>query len=70
MIRIPVISSVLLSIGYDPESWILELEFHSGWIYEYYNVPESTYNALMAATSLGKYFCSEIKGEGYWERVE
>jgi hypothetical protein len=70
MTRVPVTSSVLASIGYDPVTWILELEFLSGWVYFYYNIPQAVYSNLMAASSHGKYFCSHIRGEGYFERVE
>lgn len=60
MIRTPVISSDLVSVGYDPTSHILEIEFKIG-LYQYDDVPESVYNALMSAASLGKYFHAFIK---------
>ncbi len=58
--RNPVISSNLESVGYDSNTSTLEIEFHSG-LYEYYNVPQSIYNGLMAATSKGSYFHQNIK---------
>ena len=41
MIRNDVISSNLKSIGYDSASCILEIEFHSGGIYQYSQVSHS-----------------------------
>ncbi len=39
MKRIYVSSHIIHSIGYDPESKLLEIEFLSGDIYQYHNVP-------------------------------
>ena len=41
MIRKSVTSSDIRSIGYDDETRILEIEFHSGGIYQYYSVPRA-----------------------------
>jgi len=65
MNRTPVSSSSLTSVGYDIENMILEIEFHSGGIYQYFNVPESKYDGLMSADSHGKYFDAHIKKGGY-----
>ena len=70
MIRQPVSSSNISSIGYDPESRTLEIEFHSGGIYQYFNVPESIYNALMSASSHGSYFHRHIKDQYQWTKIE
>ena len=61
MIRNDVISSNLKSIGYDSASCILEIEFHSGGIYQYLQVSHSVYTDLIEASSLGKFFAYEIK---------
>lgn len=61
MLRQPVSSSNLLSVGYDSSSSILEIAFHSGGVYQYYNVPQSIYIALLNAPSKGKYFHHYIK---------
>jgi hypothetical protein len=70
MTRFSVTSSVLSSVSYDPATLILELEFHSGRVYAYYNIPLETYEGLMRAESKGKYFCSHIRGVGYFDRME
>lgn len=69
MQRIPVASSDLRAVGYDPASQTLEIEFHSGGIYQYYGVPQAIYHALMAAGSHGSYFHAHIKDHYAWRRV-
>jgi hypothetical protein len=46
-----VSSSNLLSVGYDPASQTLEVEFQDGSVYQYYNVGQSMHDQLMAAPS-------------------
>jgi hypothetical protein len=58
-------SSNLASVGYDAVNQILEIQFKNGGIYQYYNVPNSTYNGLMNASSHGTYFDTNIKKAGY-----
>lgn len=61
MERIPVRSTDLRSVGYDSVNQLLEIEFHSGGIYQYRGVPPATYESLMNAISHGKYFHAYIK---------
>lgn len=69
MDRIPVSSSDLKSVGYDQENQILEVEFHSGGIYQYFNVPQRVYQALMEASSHGKYFHRNVKDHYRYEKI-
>jgi hypothetical protein len=59
--RIPLESSILASVLYLPTQRELELEFRSGEIYRYLDVPSQTYNELLAAPSKGSYFNSNIR---------
>ncbi len=61
MERTPVASSNLRAVGYDPETKILEVEFQSGSLYQYAEVPEEVYRALMNASSHGQYYNQNIK---------
>lgn len=61
MEREMVDSSTVLSIGYEPTSSTLEVEFKNGGLYQYYNVPESIYQQLMASDSKGKFMHAYIK---------
>lgn len=65
MRRQAVESSNLASVGYDVNSNTLEIEFNSGGIYQYFNVPESVHKELMNASSHGQYFDRNIKKAGY-----
>ena len=62
MEREQVSSSNLKSIGYDINTSILEVEFKNGRVYQYFNVPINVYNALINASSVGKYLNSNIVG--------
>ena len=61
MIRQSLASSDLASVGYDKETKILEIEFNSGGVYQYFEVPEYIYEGLLYASSHGKYFNQNIK---------
>lgn len=63
MNRTTVSSSNLRSVGY--ENGILEIEFQSGSVYQYYDVPESIYRGLMGASSKGTYHHQHIKNANY-----
>lgn len=65
MERTYVTSSNIASIGYDADQMILEVEFNYGSVYQYFDVPESVYEGLMAADSHGKYFDTYVKKAGY-----
>lgn len=69
MIRSPVVSSDIRSIGYDSGHQILEIEFNSGGIYQYYSVPQSVYDGLMRASSHGKYFYTHIRNVYGYQKV-
>jgi len=69
MIRQPVSSSNLESVGYDPDSAMLEIEFHDGSIYQYSGVPQDVHTALMAAASLGSFLHKHIKGKYPYKKV-
>lgn len=61
MKRTPVSSSNLKSVGYDPITTTLEIEFLSGRVYQYYGVSQLVYNQLMAASSHGSFFNAYIR---------
>lgn len=62
MQRTPVKSSNILSIGYDKDSQLLEIEFNTYRVYRYSSVPPHVYAALMRSESHGKYFLMHING--------
>lgn len=69
MNRAPVASSNTVSIGYDPGSETLEVEFTNGSIYQYFNVPNGLNEQLMAAPSKGQFLNAYIKNAYPYSRV-
>ena len=70
MIREPVTSSNLSSVGYDSDLQVLEIEFNSGSVYQYSGVPTHIHSGLMSAPSHGSYFHEHIKDRFPFVRVE
>ncbi|WP_101294553.1 KTSC domain-containing protein [Halegenticoccus soli] len=68
-IRTPVESSSLKSVGYDPDDETLEIEFHSGGVYRYRDVPRRVYQELLSASSHGSYFHEHVRGQYDYRRL-
>jgi hypothetical protein len=62
LLPVLVDSSLLTSVAYDAGASILRLEFHSGAVYRYFDVPQSVHDDLMQAESKGSYFNDSIRG--------
>lgn len=69
MIRDPVASSNIASIGYDMASETLEIEFANGSIYQYFNVPSDLNDQLMTAPSKGQFLNLYIRNGYPYSRV-
>lgn len=67
--RQAVQSSTIRSVGYDPRAMTLEVEFDSGGIYQFSDVPESVYAGLQGAASKGSYFNDHIKDHYRYREV-
>jgi len=61
MDRTPVDSSTIADVGYDEASMTLEVGFRNGTVYQYFDVPQSLHQELMAANSKGAFLSSQIK---------
>lgn len=68
MIRQSVNSSMAKSIGHDSFRSILEIEFTSGEVWQYFDVPREVYNEMLTF-SIGKYFKAFIKGKYPEKRI-
>lgn len=62
-------SSNLASIGYNRQVRALEIEFHSGAIYRYRDVPHDVFDGLMKAESKGRFFVQKIRGRYSFRRM-
>jgi KTSC domain len=67
MDRVRVDSSAIASVGYSPDERVLEVEFQSGRVYQYLDVPAREYEALMTAGSMGRHFNRRIR-DGFKRR--
>jgi len=68
--RKPVRSSDLASVGYDGRRRVLEIEFRSGGIYRYLDVPGEVFSGLMGAESKGRYFAAHIRNQFRHEQLK
>ncbi len=69
MYRQPVSSTDIRSIGHDPVSGILEVEFTSGDIYQYFNVPEHLYGQFLHASSHGQFLNDYIRYNYRYQKI-
>jgi hypothetical protein len=61
MRRHHVDSSAISSIGYDERSSVLEVEFSSGAVYDYLNVPKRVFRDLLKASSKGSFVSRRVR---------
>jgi len=69
MQRVLVDSTTLASAGHDVSSAVLELQFRSGAVYQYFSVPHGVYQSLLCAPSKGVYFNQNIRGRYPYQRI-
>ena len=62
-------SSTLATIAYDRTREMLQLEFSSHTIYQYFDVPAAVHEALLYAPSKGSYFNRAIRGKFPYTRI-
>ena len=62
-------SSNLRSLEYEASNRLLTIEFHSGRVYRYSNVPETIVQGLLRAYSAGRYFHQWIRSRYAYDRI-
>jgi hypothetical protein len=67
--RQPVASTSIRSIGHDPDTGILEIEFQNDSIYQYEAVPEFLIRGLLASQSKGHFFRTRIQDRYTFRQV-
>ncbi|ANS43259.1 KTSC domain-containing protein [Serratia inhibens] len=63
MQRQPVSSSRMISIGYDENAQILEIQFRDAGTYQYIGVPKRIYQDFVVVVSKGRFYDGVIKGK-------
>ena len=54
-------STAIRRLRYDPAERVLELEFTSGAVYEYFGVPPRVYEDFVGAGSRGRFFAYRFR---------
>jgi hypothetical protein len=62
MERSPLASSSVASVGYDDATQMLEIEFRSGRIYQFVEVPRGVFDWLLRTPNKGSYVARMING--------
>lgn len=62
---VPVESSNLAAVGYDPANETLYVSFAGGSLYAYDGVDEAVHIGLMKANSKGSFFYEHVRRAGY-----
>lgn len=59
----PVTSSNIAAIGYDPEAREMHVQFKSGGIWIYADVPPEAHEEFASAESVGKHFHAHVRSK-------
>jgi hypothetical protein len=70
MQRAAIKSSLLASVGYDPATKVLEVQFSRGSIYQYSGVEPEQFSEMMNAKSIGSHFLKVIKPNFSCKRMD
>lgn len=62
-------SSNISRFGYDADKCVLSVEFKSGGVYDYFDVPAAIFEQMQAAPSKGQFLAQNIKGHYRYARV-
>lgn len=65
----PFTSSNIASIRYEDAQAVLEVTFHNGGTYQYYDVPSRVVDDFKRAASMGTFLASNIKGHYRYSKV-
>ena len=57
---VAVASTMIIKVGYDPETQVLVVQFKNENVYMHEDVPPIVYCWLLNATSIGKYYTTQI----------
>lgn len=69
MQRYPITAKKIVSIGYDEENRILEIEFKHHVIHHYFEVPLMEFVALMKSENIDEFYLHCISCEYFFEII-
>jgi KTSC domain-containing protein len=70
MNRTGVTANGIAQVGYEDGSEILEIEFSSGKVFQFFNVPQKMFNQLMSTSHKEIYYEREILERFPYKRIE
>ena len=59
-------STVIRAVGH---TRVLEIEFESGRVYQYFNVPEDVFDEFLSSDSKGRYFNAHVRGKYPYQEI-
>lgn len=69
LVRSPVTSTSIASVGFSREAQVLEVEFLNGSVYRYFDVALPVFEELLGTDSKGACFNRLIRGRYSYSRV-
>ena len=69
MPRVPIESSAVSSVGYDPRAKALDIEYAGGAVYRYAPVPDRVVRQLLRAPSKGRFVNARIRDAYPFRRI-
>jgi hypothetical protein len=70
IVRVIVVSSMIKSVGYRAADSTLEVEFQSGAVYRYADVPGYVFDEMVESESVGKAYNRYVKDRYTFTKVE
>ena len=61
-------SSNITHFRHDRDNSVLYVEFHSGSVYQYFDVPETVFDQMKASSSRGQFLAQNVKGRFRYAR--
>lgn len=62
-------SSQVNCIRYFDDTKILEIDFKQNKVYQYFDVPETVYEAALSAESIGKFINQNVKNKFEYKQI-
>ena len=69
VVRSPVASTSIASVGFSREAQVLEVEFLNGSVYRYFDVALPIFEQLLGTESKGAFFNRVIRGRYSYSRM-
>jgi KTSC domain len=62
-------SSNIAALRYNEADQVMEVTFHNGGVYQYFDVPQHVWQGMLDASSKGSYLHANVKGAFRYARV-